>query len=234
MAFHKVDETMPTLPIETTIMSEEDRRMGLGTSSQKASDEPPVDCLDLHLPSDQSEITGAYSRSEVAERSEEHPESVETATQPEIQPELAETPIKLSTQKTIRINRRNFRSPAVSMIPTGTVEISEGELSPVNDNNGTTETDNQNSAENTPATENNKEDMDTETTVEPNNNKQIEIEESPEVTGEAGNGIPLNKPFTKLKPLLDKTHHESENPCRRSHRIKNAKRVLKYGGISYM
>ena len=92
-------------------MSDEDRRMGLGTSSQNATSEPPLGCLDSGLPSGQSEITGSYSRSEVAERSEEQPKAFECTTQADIQSEPVETPIKLSTQKTIRINWRNFRSP---------------------------------------------------------------------------------------------------------------------------
>ena len=97
-------------------MSEEDRRMGLGTSQQPMIPVTPAepstvteamsDCLDIGLPSDQSEINGGTT-------------STKSTNDPEETIRLDETPIKLSTQKTIRINRKNFRSPAVSMIPTG-------------------------------------------------------------------------------------------------------------------
>ena len=220
MAPHKTDEIIPTMPAETYTMSDEDRRMGLGTRSQNATNEQPIDCLDLGLPSDQSEITGSYSQSEVAERSEEQPKAVEITMQTDAQPEPVETPIKLSTQNTVRINRRNFRSPAVSMIPTGAVEISEG--APENGSNRKTGTDDQSNAELAQAIESDKEDTAIETTVESSNIKeQLENAECPEATGEAGNGTPLNKPFSNNKPLLEKTYHGSENPCR-SHRIKNA------------
>ena len=73
-----------------------------------------------------------------------------------------------------------------------------------NDSNRKTGANSQSNAEHTLAIENNEENTTAETTAESNNkNKQMENAESPEVTGEAGNGTPLNKPFIK-KTLIGK------------------------------
>ena len=113
-ATHKDETQFPTMPTEEHVTTEqdEDRRMGLGTSKQNT----PNDTLELHA--NPSEITtfGEGNGSETNERASE----------------AVETPIRVSTQKTVRINRKNFRSPGASIIPSGVVDVSEGELSPTN------------------------------------------------------------------------------------------------------
>ena len=101
----------PIMPSEkNTQVSDEDRRMGLGTSAQAT----PEDTLELHITPSEITTFGEDDRIEQDDRS--------------VEP--VNTPVRVSTHKTIRIKRKNFRSPGASMIPSGTVDISEGEISP--------------------------------------------------------------------------------------------------------
>ena len=202
LAKHKSD-IMPIMPLEQD--NRTDAEMGLGSSKMN--------------------LTIADTPAEP--RREEEPEQQQLAgeTFPSIGIERldtpVETPIKLSTQKTIRINRRNFRSPAESIIPTGTVDISEGELTPEKTKNQLETKSAEEGEKNTDKIAN--EGGIQEKTME--TPEEMEEDRSLQEYSKQGNRTRIDERLNDIS---------SQSNLRTSSRLKNAKRVIKFGGIHYV